>query len=65
MKQKTNIMSQFHAIITVAGLLARSQYPEGPVTGRLGTGFLCYPVSKKVNAEMVPKAPSCYSMLLM
>ena len=23
----------------VAGLLARSQYPEGPATGHLGTGF--------------------------
>jgi hypothetical protein len=22
-----------------AGLLARSQYPEGPATGHLGTGF--------------------------
>ena len=28
---------------SVAGLLARSQYPEGPATGHLGTGF---PVSK-------------------
>jgi hypothetical protein len=25
--------------ILVAGLLARSQYPEGPVTGHFGTGF--------------------------
>ena len=25
--------------ILVAGLLARSQYPEGPATGHLGTGF--------------------------
>jgi hypothetical protein len=31
----------------VAGLLARSQYPEGPATGYLGTGFfLGFPVSK-------------------
>jgi len=30
----------------VAGLLARSQYPEGPATGHLGTGFLGFPVSK-------------------
>jgi hypothetical protein len=29
-----------------AGLLARSQYPEGPATGHLGTGFfLGFPVS--------------------
>ena len=26
-----------------AGLLARSQYPEGPATGHLGTGFSWYP----------------------
>jgi hypothetical protein len=27
----------------VARLLARSQYPEGPVTGNLGTGFSWFP----------------------
>jgi len=28
------------AVFTLdAGLLARSQYPEGPATGHLGTGF--------------------------
>jgi len=26
-----------------AGLLARSQYPEGPATGHLDTGFSCFP----------------------
>jgi len=37
--------SQFRRIIIIiiyslyAGLLARSQYPEGPVTGHFGTGF--------------------------
>ena len=28
-----------------AGLLARSQYSEGPATGHLHTGFLGFPVS--------------------
>jgi hypothetical protein len=48
----------------VAGLLARSQYPEGPATGHLGTGFSCFPCLK-ANAEMVPKTPSCHCILLM
>ena len=29
----------------VAGMLARSQHPEGPATGHLGKGFLGFPVS--------------------
>ena len=40
-----------------AGLLARSQYPEGPATGHLGTGFSWFPCLK-ANAEMVPKTQS-------
>ena len=28
-----------------AGFLIRSQYPEGPATGHLGTNFLGFPVS--------------------
>jgi hypothetical protein len=48
-----------------AGLLARSQYPEGPaLTGHLDTGFSWFPCLK-ANAEMVPKIPSCHYMLLM
>jgi len=38
-----------------AGLLARSQYSEGPATGNLDTA----------NAETVPNIPSCHYMLLM
>jgi hypothetical protein len=48
-----------------AGLLASSQYPEGPATGHLGTGFFFVSLCLKVNAGMVPKIPSCYYMLLM
>jgi len=29
-----------------AGLLARSQYPEGPATGHIDTGFLGFSVPK-------------------
>jgi hypothetical protein len=46
-----------------AGLLARSQYSEGPATGHLDAGFSWFPCLK-ANAEMVPKIPSCHYMLL-
>jgi hypothetical protein len=47
-----------------AGLLARSQYSEGPATGHLDTGFSWFPLCLKANAEMVPKtqvATTCFS----
>jgi hypothetical protein len=31
------------SVTVVAGLLARSQYPEGPATGHLGTSFSWFP----------------------
>jgi hypothetical protein len=53
------------AVLTLdAGLLAGSQYLEGPVTGHLDTGFPWFPCLQ-ANAEMVPKFPSYYYMLLM
>ena len=54
------------AVFTLdAGLLARSQYPEGPATGHLDTVFFLVSLCLKANAEMVPKIPSCHYMLLM
>ena len=54
------------AVFTLdAGLLARSQYSEGPATGHLDTGFFLVSLCLKPNAEMVPKIPSCHYMLLM
>jgi len=38
----------------VAGLLARNQYPEGPVTGHLDTGFSWFPF---VYKQMLLHAP--------
>jgi len=48
-----------------AGLLARSQYPEGPATDHIDTGFFLVSLCLQANAEMVSKYPSCYYMLLM
>jgi len=54
------------AVLTLdAELLARSQYPEGPATGHLDTGFFLVSLCLQANAEMVPKFPSCYYMFLM
>ena len=46
----TSCVLLYCVYITILGtvvtrLLARSQYPEGPATGHLGTDFLCFPVS--------------------
>jgi len=58
-------MYNFNALKLNVGLLARSQYSEGPATGHLDTGFSWFPCAQKQNAEMVPNIPSCHYMLLM
>jgi len=53
------------AILTLdAGLLARSQYPEGPATGHLDTGFAWFPCVYKRMLRWLPSfqvAPTCFS----
>jgi hypothetical protein len=54
------------AVVTSdAGLLARSQYSEGPATDHIDTGFFLFSLCLYANAEMVPNIPSCHYMLLM
>ena len=48
-------------LILDAGLLARSQYPEGPATGHLDTGFSWFPC---VYKRILGWFPSCYYMPL-
>jgi len=48
----------------VAGLLARSQYPEGPATGHLDTGFSWFPCVYKQILRWFPRlqvAAACFS----
>ena len=48
----------------VAGLLAISQYPEGPATGHLGTGFSWFPCVYKQMLRWFPRlqvATTCSS----
>jgi hypothetical protein len=47
-----------------AGLLARSQYPEGPATGHLDTGFSWFPCVYKQMLRWFPSsqvATTCFS----
>ena len=47
-----------------AGLLARSQYPEGPATGHLDTGFSWFPCVYKRMLRWFPNfqvATTCFS----
>ena len=51
----------------VAGLLARSQYPEGPATGHLSTGFSWFPSVYKRMLRWFPRpqvAIACFSCSL-
>ena len=48
----------------VAGLLARSQYTEGPATGHLGKGFSWFPCVEKRMLRWFPRlqvATTCFS----
>ena len=50
--------------ILVAGLLARSHYPEGPATGHTGTGFSWFPcVCKRMLNwfQRLQVATACFS----
>ena len=58
----------YYVCITVlaldAGLLARSQYPEGPATGHLDTGFSWFPCVYKRMLRWFPSfqvATTCFS----
>ena len=49
---------------SVDGLLARSQYPEGPANGHLGTGFSWFPCVYKQMLRWFPRlqvATACFS----
>jgi hypothetical protein len=49
---------------SVAGLLTRSQYPEGPATGHPGTGFSWFPCVQKRMLRWFPRlhvATACLS----
>ena len=49
-----------------AGLMARSQYPEGPATGHLDTGFSWFPCVYKRMLRWFPSfqvATSCFSCI--
>jgi len=52
------------AYTLVAGLLGRSQYPEGPATGHLDTGFSWFPCVCKRMLRWFPRpqvATACFS----
>jgi len=61
-KLEAHSTSVLHTL--VAGLLARSQYPEGPATGHFGTGFSWFPCVYKRMLRWLPRiqfATTCFS----
>jgi len=54
----------FDILTLDAGLLVRSQYPEGPATGHLDTGFSWFPCVYKRTLRWFPSfqvATTCFS----
>jgi len=71
-KEKTNCCTVYVVVLCVciavftldAGLLARSQYSEGPATGHLDTGFSRFPCAYKQMLRRFPTfqvATTCFS----
>ena len=63
-QQKNPEVIQFLELILVVGLLARSQYLEGPATGHIGTGLSWFPCVYKRMLRWFPTLPvatACFS----
>jgi hypothetical protein len=55
---------KYICVFLVAELLARSQYPEGPATGHLDTGFSWFPCVYNQMLRFFPSFPvatTCFS----
>ena len=58
------VIGHFAVFNLHAGLLARSQYSEGPATDYLDTGFRCFPCVYKQMLRWFPRFPvatTCFS----
>ena len=65
-----NCCSNFYYVLIVYlkpdyFFLFQSQYPEGPVTGHLVSGFSWFPWVLEQMLGWFPTVPSCHYMLLM